>query len=564
MKHITTILTSFFVLFLVVGIYYKFLSAIIIVMFGGVWLLCWLLFYLHSICEERDLLKEGNQYFIDTFQNIRNPISLIKTPLGVVCEKECPEFVKKEVSIAIHHIEGLEQHLTTLMGLKHSLVYSGNLDVAEHEISSFIKRKVNPLQSYAAGLDMTLEISPEFDYASAWFDQGKISPVIDKFVISAIDCALPDTHLVMQILLNDKYWAIKIKDSGNGLFLKYCKWYLSWLPAPKTVHRRQWKMGSTLFKRMLNLCDGKIAVSEGEVLLKFPVKCPLEPVPSHYEREKEYALLDEAAEAYLCPPFKKKSVDKPVVVLVDNDERFCRYLEKCLSDDFNIITFTNGSEALKSIHDEHPDLVICDVMLYGMSGDELSSKLKTSRDTSFIPIILLGSSLDVKKRAKRGYSLADIFMYKPFNVEDLKIEISVLIANSYLQRKSFLQKVFGEEFLVHRIEETQQENNLKFLDEVKNYVLDNLDKEDFLVDDLAANMCMSRTTFYNKWKSLTGEAPKYLISHIRMEKARELLESGKYSVTIVAEMVGMRNLKNFRSKYKEYFGKSPKEFLKKI
>jgi YesN/AraC family two-component response regulator len=49
-----------------------------------------------------------------------------------------------------------------------------------------------------------------------------------------------------------------------------------------------------------------------------------------------------------------------------------------------------------------------------------------------------------------------------------------------------------------------------------------------------------------------------------MEKARELLESGKFSVTMVAEMVGMRNMKNFRGRYKEYFGKTPKEFMKKV
>lgn len=73
--------------------------------------------------------------------------------------------------------------------------------------------------------------------------------------------------------------------------------------------------------------------------------------------------------------------------------------------------------------------------------------------------------------------------------------------------------------------------------------MENMDKEDLTVDDIASRMCMSRTTFYNKWKLLTGEAPKYLISRIRMEKARELLESGKFSVTMVAEMVGMRNLK---------------------
>lgn len=73
------------------------------------------------------------------------------------------------------------------------------------------------------------------------------------------------------------------------------------------------------------------------------------------------------------------------------------------------------------------------------------------------------------------------------------------------------------------------------LNEVKLYIMENMDKEDLTVDDIASRMCMSRTTFYNKWKLLTGEAPKYLISRIRMEKARELLESGKFSVTMVAE-----------------------------
>ena len=164
-------------------------------------------------------------------------------------------------------------------------------------------------------------------------------------------------------------------------------------------------------------------------------------------------------------------MDKPVVVVVDNDEKFSRYLEKCLSDDFNVITFNDGSAALKSIRDEHPDLVLCDVILSGMSGDELSSELKSSGETSFIPVILLGSPIDVEKRMKRGCSLADIFMYKPFNIEDLKIEISVLITNSYFLRKSFLQKIFGEEFLVHSVEESQQDANLRFLDEVKTCVL---------------------------------------------------------------------------------------------
>ena len=126
-----------------------------------------------------------------------------------------------------------------------------------------------------------------------------------------------------------------------------------------------------------------------------------------------------------------------------------------------------------------------------------------------------------------------------------------------------MEKVFGDGFLAKKLDESSRDINLDFLKEVRGYILENLDKEDLTIDDIASRMCMSRTTFYNKWKALTGEAPKYLISRIRMEKARELLESGKYSVTIVAEMVGLRNLKNFRGRYKEYFGRTPKEFIKR-
>lgn len=257
-------------------------------------------------------------------------------------------------------------------------------------------------------------------------------------------------------------------------------------------------------------------------------------------------------------------MDRPLVILADNDKGFRDYLEKRLSECFVVRSFDDGQEALEVICEEYPDLVICDIMLKGMSGEELSSKLKTSRDTSFIPVILMGAHIDVKRREKRCSSQADLFVCKPFNLEDLKVEISILINNSRFLRKTFLQKVFGEDFLTKPMERAQQDANLAFLNEVKLYIMENMDKEDLTVDDIASRMCMSRTTFYNKWKLLTGEAPKYLISRIRMEKARELLESGKFSVTMVAEMVGMRNLKNFRGRYKEYFGKTPKEFMKKV
>jgi len=566
MKHLSIIIivVSLCVFLLSIGVYHKVPWSVLPIVASGICILCWLLFHLLCISEERDLLKEGNQYFIDTFQNIRNPISLIKTPLGAVYEGDCPEDIKKELAVALHHIGGLEQHLIALMELKRLFGNSGSLVVAEHEIGAFMRKKVSFLQSHVAGLQMKLDLVPDFDYASAWFDPGKISPVIDRFVLSAIECSLPETHLSMQVSLKGDYWAIRIKDTGNKRFLKCCRWYSSRLPILRPLHGKQYGMGGVFFDKLMNMCDGKILTLEKEALLRFPIRCSCAVSGGYTSLNIPDTFQVNESEIAFHGFSKKKNMDRPLVILADNDKGFKDYLEKRLSECFVVRSFDDGQEALEVICEEYPDLVICDIMLKGMSGEELSSKLKTSRDTSFIPVILMGAHIDVKRREKRCSSQADLFVCKPFNLEDLKVEISILINNSRFLRKTFLQKVFGEDFLTKPMERAQQDANLAFLNEVKLYIMENMDKEDLTVDDIASRMCMSRTTFYNKWKLLTGEAPKYLISRIRMEKARELLESGKFSVTMVAEMVGMRNLKNFRGRYKEYFGKTPKEFMKKV
>lgn len=566
MKHllIIIIVVSLCVFLLSIGVYHKVPWSVLPIVASGICILCWLLFHLLCISEERDLLKEGNQYFIDTFQNIRNPISLIKTPLGAVYEGDCPEDIKKELAVALHHIGGLEQHLIALMELKRLFGNSGSLVVAEHEIGAFMRKKVSFLQSHVAGLQMKLDLVPDFDYASAWFDPGKISPVIDRFVLSAIECSLPETHLSMQVSLKGDYWAIRIKDTGNKRFLKCCRWYSSRLPILRPLHGKQYGMGGVFFDKLMNICDGKILTLEKEALLRFPIRCSCAVSGGDTSLNIPDTFQVNESEIAFHGFSKKKNMDRPLVILADNDKGFKDYLEKRLSECFVVRSFDDGQEALEVICEEYPDLVICDIMLKGMSGEELSSKLKTSRDTSFIPVILMGAHIDVKRREKRCSSQADLFVCKPFNLEDLKVEISILINNSRFLRKTFLQKVFGEDFLTKPMERAQQDANLAFLNEVKLYIMENMDKEDLTVDDIASRMCMSRTTFYNKWKLLTGEAPKYLISRIRMEKARELLESGKFSVTMVAEMVGMRNMKNFRGRYKEYFGKTPKEFMKKV
>lgn len=534
-----------------------------ILLAGGI-AIYWIIIHITTIQKERNLLKEGNQYFIDSFENIRTPLTLVHTPLKIACNDICLENIRQELSLAIQNIDYLNVHLTRLMDLKQLFINSERLDSSEYELGIFIKNRIDSLQTHAANNLVELNIKTDFSYASVWFDQSKISPVIDKFIKNAIDHTDQKKTITLLISSNSKNWQIKIADFESRKLVQCykCKnWQLL-----KRKEELEYNFAKNIFcKKLIKLCNGKILInhSNRSITLKFPSKDSPESVSKHTAIQIAANPAEEKIDTLFGKDSQKRNSAKPVVVLADSNKEFRLYLEERLSKDYIVKSFGNGADALECIKEEYPDLVICDIMLHGMYGNELSSRLKTSGETSVIPIILYGSRIDIGQRSKRESSLADIFLYMPFHIEDLKIEMNVLIKNNRFLRKSFLQKIFGKQFLEVEAEEILDEGNYDLINQVKEFILKNIDKENLTIDEIASELYMSRTAFFTKWKALTGEAPKYLIYRIRMEKARELLESGNYSVSVLPEMIGLKNLKNFRHKYKEYFGITPSESITK-
>lgn len=534
-----------------------------ILLAGGI-AIYWIIIHITTIQKERNLLKEGNQYFIDSFENIRTPLTLVHTPLKIACNDICLENIRQELSLAIQNIDYLNVHLTRLMDLKQLFINSERLDSSEYELGIFIKNRIDSLQTHAANNLVELNIKTDFSYASVWFDQSKISPVIDKFIKNAIDHTDQKKTITLLITSNSKNWQIKIADFENKKLVQCykCKnWQLL-----KRKEELEYNFAKNIFcKKLIKLCNGKILInhSNRSITLKFPSKDSPESISKHTAIQIAANPAEEKIDTLFGKDSQKRNSAKPVVVLADSNKEFRLYLEERLSKDYIVKSFGNGTDALECIKEEYPDLVICDIMLHGMYGNELSSRLKTSGETSVIPIILYGSRIDIGQRSKRESSLADIFLYMPFHIEDLKIEMNVLIKNNRFLRKSFLQKIFGKQFLEVEAEEILDEGNYDLINQVKEFILRNIDKENLTIDEIASELYMSRTAFFTKWKALTGEAPKYLIYRIRMEKARELLESGNYSVSVLPEMIGLKNLKNFRHKYKEYFGITPSESITK-
>ena len=539
-------------------------SYLVLLLIVAGFFLYWHLFHYLSIQKERNFLKEENQYFIDSFQSIRNPITLVHVPLRTICNDNCPENIKNDLSLAIRNIECLNENLDKLSGLKYLHNHPEVLNITEHELGNYLRNRICSLQGYATNKHIKIIIKTEFTYASVWLDKNKISPIIDKFITNAIDCSEPESNITLLISISQEHWEISVPDSGNGKLTKLYNQNKHRMIRQKAEFECHFSK-SILLKKLADLCNGKILVSNinHTVTLRFPVKCSCEDQSNHsplcFTNHTEIEKIDRLLVKAPC----KRNSHKPTVVLADSNDDFRSYLTSCLTEEFTIKSFRDGVEAMTCIKNEYPDLVICDTELQNMDGVELSSRLKTSGDTSIIPIILYGSHIDIDRRYKRETSLADTFLYIPFHIEDLKIEITVLIRNSRFLRKAFLQQIFGEQFIRIQTTKNLDNANCTFINKVKEFILENIDREDLTIDDIASQLCMSRTAFYNKWKLLTGEAPKFFIYRIRMEKARELLESGKCPVNVVPEMIGLRNLKNFRNRYKEYFKITPCKSIKK-
>lgn len=103
-----------------------------------------------------------------------------------------------------------------------------------------------------------------------------------------------------------------------------------------------------------------------------------------------------------------------------------------------------------------------------------------------------------------------------------------------------------------------------FLEKVFIVIRENYVDPHFNVDTLSYKMGMSRSSFFNKIKAITGQAPADFIRQYRMERAKELLRSKKYTIAEIAFKSGFSDVKYFRDVFKKKFNQSPSQFAKHL
>jgi transcriptional regulator GlxA family with amidase domain len=177
-------------------------------------------------------------------------------------------------------------------------------------------------------------------------------------------------------------------------------------------------------------------------------------------------------------------------------------------------------------------------------------------------VILLSAKTAIESKLQGMEYGADDYITKPFNVSFLKARVK-----NVLEQRIRLQQLYS----TGRIAEIEEEKPLqisnrdnKFMLQVIELVKENISKSDFSVDELGKLMCMSRASFFNKLKSITGVSPVVFIRDMRLNEAAELLKNEDLLIKEICFEVGFNDLKYFGKCFRAKYNYTPVEYRKQF
>lgn len=253
---------------------------------------------------------------------------------------------------------------------------------------------------------------------------------------------------------------------------------------------------------------------------------------------------------------RDQSDELATVLVVDDNDDMRRYLRTLLLDRYYVLEASDGQSGWKLARESVPDLIISDVMMPVMDGLTFCAKLKAEPLTSHIPVILLTARSTEQQQAEGLSQGADAYLTKPFSAEVLIAHIVSLLAN-----RQKLKEAFAAE-KQQTNESYEQEKKLStpdkmFMDTLRQAILKNMSNTKLKMDDLGADMGISRVQLYRKVKAMTGMSPVELLKEMRLQRAMKLLKATDKTVAEVAYEVGFGTPGYFSSCFKKQYGKYP-------
>lgn len=506
--------------------------------------------------------EEKIRFFASTAHDMRTSLSLIKGPINELGnETQLSEKGQYYIDLARNHVERLLGVVTQLMDFQKVDVSKEQLFLKSLDLVVFVSQRVSMFQSYAATHQVEIVFNSAYDILFSAVDERLMEKVLDNLLSNAIKYSKAQTIVFIHLSVSRGKWVLEVKDQGIGI--------------SKSARRHLFKefyrgenainskivgsgIGLLMVRKYVALHGGSIDwVSQENQGTAFTITIPIKGISECRADDEPQAFLLKTPQIPPLVAADEVVKDFTVMVVEDNDE-LRSFLQQYLSDGFNVLTASDGLSGWEVIQRELPDLIISDILMPGRDGYELCSLVKSTYETSHIPVILL-TALSEQNDQLHGFELgADDYLLKPFDSTVLKQKIISVIGNRSLVRERAMKMISGvpqnEMLLSNAL-------NDSFVKRALEVVGEQLANPEFNKDLFASAMNVSGSLLYKKIKSLTDQSPSDFIRTVRLTKALELLQKENYTITEVSELCGFSSVGYFSTVFKKYYGKTPSDLV---
>lgn len=522
--------------------------------------------------QENQLSDFKERLFTNISHEFRTPLTLILGPLDDLLQRKKLETpVQKSLRLIQKQSKRMLRMVNQLLDFQKAEAGSIKLSLQPGEIVSFCHEIYTGFAEEANRRSINYTFDATDKYLSCTFDHNKLEIIVFNVLSNAFKFTPNGESISISIRkIDDQQCKIIVTDSGRGIPANeidhiFDRFYRGKENDVTTISGTG--IGLSFVKELTELHGGSIeAKSNGIKGSVFTITLPQMGIvetnfsiaqgPLSFVNQQNVTTLNSAAMTEISEPIITEQ-EQPIILVVEDEGDIQQYIYEILSPSFKVISAMNGKEGVEKALESIPDLIVSDIMMPEMDGIELCRALKSNKDTSHIPIILLTALSDMAHHVQGIREGADVYLPKPFNSQLLLVHIHNLISSRNKLKELYARKVFlgSTNFEIKTFEE-------EFLYKLMKLVEENISNSSLSNDELANLLFMSKSTFYRKLKALTGMSGNEFIRTARLNYAVKLLESGNYSVTEAAFEAGFNDIKYFRKRFQEQFGVTPSDYKK--
>ena len=505
--------------------------------------------------KERELYTAKIDFFTNVAHEIRTPLTLIKSPLeNVLVSPNVSADIRDDLEIMNLNTTRLLDLVNQLLDFRKTETRGFQLNFVECNISDILQQiymRFTPLARQKK-LEFVIECS-ESIYAS--IDREALTKIISNLFTNAIKYS--ETYIHVRLWMEDTCWFLSVCNDGNVIPMEMREEIFKPFIQYKDGFSRKVSgtgIGLALARSLAELHEGNLIMDDSQKQNCFILSLPVKHEHTIAISKSEVKLKEDPKEE---DPGQLQQKPRYTVLIVEDNVEMLAFVVRQLSPVYQILTATNGVEALKVLEGHTVNLIVSDIMMPEMDGLELCDRIKSDLDYSHIPIVLLTAKTTLQSKIDGLKSGADAYIEKPFSVEYLKVSVANLLSNHEKLHAAFAHSPFIQtnSMAMTKADETF----LKTLNEV---IVANMQNPDFCLDDMASLLNMSRSSLNRKIKGVLDMTPNDYIRLERLKKAAQLLREGECKVNEVCYMVGFNTPSYFTKCFQKQFGILPKDFVK--